>query len=101
MAINSLTENLFPLAAATSQLPRRRQGKKAHTATVYRWAQRGLRGVRLETLRVGGTLCTSREALQRFFERLTDTDSPPPSVPSVSRKASIEKADAELARLGI
>jgi hypothetical protein len=27
----------------------------------------------LETIQVGGTRCTSREALQRFFERLSET----------------------------
>ncbi len=37
---------------------------------LYRWATEGLRGVHLETIQVGGTLCTSIEALQRFFERL-------------------------------
>ena len=31
----------------------------------------GCRGVVLETIQVGGTRCTSREALQRFFENLS------------------------------
>ena len=33
-------------------------------------ASRGLRGIVLETIQVGGTTCTSQESLQRFFERL-------------------------------
>ena len=37
------------------------------------WARNGIRGVRIETIRVGGTLCTSLEALQRFFDRLSAT----------------------------
>ena len=42
--------------------------------TIYRWATKGMRGFRLETIRIGGTLCTSHEALQRFFDRLTEAD---------------------------
>jgi len=52
-------------------LPRRRRGKKCHVSTLYRWASVGCRGVRLETVQIGATCCTSREALQRFFESLT------------------------------
>ena len=44
---------------------------RKHVATVYRWSTVGVRGVVLETLQVGGTRCSSREALQRFCERLT------------------------------
>ena len=39
--------------------------------TLYRWSAKGIRGVRLETIRVGGSLCTSVQALQRFFDRLS------------------------------
>jgi hypothetical protein len=70
----SLEEAILSLADAVTVLPRRRGGRKVHIATLYRWADPGLRGVRLETLRVGGTLCTSRQALQRFFDRLSATD---------------------------
>jgi hypothetical protein len=39
-----------------------------------RWSTKGLRGIRLETIRVGSTTCTSLEALQRFFDGLTALD---------------------------
>jgi hypothetical protein len=42
-----------------------------------------VRGIRLEVIRVGGTLCTSVEALQRFFERLAS-----PLAPSGGTSAS-------------
>ena len=48
--------------------------KRLHPATLYRWAARGLRGVRLETIQVGGSLCTSEEKLQLFFNRLSELD---------------------------
>ena len=72
MMIDLASEAVITLAQATKHLPRRRrQDKKPHVSTVYRWATAGARGVVLETLRVGGTLCTSIEALQRFCERCT------------------------------
>ena len=72
--INIASEKLITLSEATKYVPRRRKGKRTHCATVYRWAARGLRGVRLETIRVGGSLCTSEEKLQLFFNRLTEAD---------------------------
>ncbi len=72
--IDIRTEELITLAKAASELPPRRLGRRAHVSTLYRWVGHGLRGVRLEAVQVGGTRCTSREALQRFFDRL---DYPP------------------------
>jgi hypothetical protein len=36
-------------------------------ATTYRWCQKGLRDVRLEHARVGGSIVTSEEAVKRFI----------------------------------
>jgi hypothetical protein len=69
--IDTMTENPIPLTQAAAELPRRRRGRKGHVSTLYRWATGGCRGVVLETIQIGGTRCTSREALQRFFERLS------------------------------
>lgn len=74
--IDFTKERMFPLSQAPRRMPRRRSGKRVHTATLYRWAAVGCRGVILETLQLGGTKCTSREALQRFFERLSNLQSP-------------------------
>ncbi len=64
------TEELLTLADAASELPRRRLGRRPDVSTLHRWVTRGLRGVRLEAVQVGGCRCTSREALLRFFEQL-------------------------------
>lgn len=90
-------------AAKWSLWPRRRKGKKPHVATIYRWAKQGCRGVRLEAIRVGGTVCTSREAVQRFCDRLTaiDNGEPGPPTPTHARKASIRRAEETLRRAGI
>src|SRR3954451_11871564 len=69
--IDSTAETLLSLAQAAEQLPRRRRGRKTHVSTLYRWTTAGCRGVRLDTIQVGATRCTSREALQRFFEQLS------------------------------
>ncbi|QEF97735.1 hypothetical protein Mal15_17790 [Stieleria maiorica] len=61
-AMDLLTEDLMPLAEAAELV-------NVHTATVHRWRSRGLNGVKLETLRLGGKISTSRQALTRFIER--------------------------------
>jgi len=67
-------EKLISLSNAAEQLPARRNGKKPHPSTLYRWATNGLRGVTLEVLRVGSTTCTSLPALQRFLTKLTELE---------------------------
>jgi hypothetical protein len=69
--INSTTETLISLTEAAKTVPRRRRGRKTHLSTIYRWTTVGVRGVVLETLQCGGSRITSREALQRFFESLS------------------------------
>jgi hypothetical protein len=103
MPIVVAEETTFPLAEAPDHIPTRR-GKKVHVATVFRWKD-GMRGVRLETIRIGGTLHTSVEALQRFFERLSATDGgqdrdATPRSPA-ARQRAIGKAERELDRLGV
>jgi hypothetical protein len=71
--IDSISEQLLSLANAANLLPARRRGRKPHVSTLYRWATAGCRGVVLETIRIGGTRCTTPEALQRFFESLSTT----------------------------
>ena len=64
-------ESMISLSEAAKSLPRRRAGRKPNIATLYRWTTVGCRGVVLEFLQIGGTRCTSREAMQRFFDALT------------------------------
>jgi hypothetical protein len=64
-------EALISLQEAARILPRRRAGRPVHVSCVYRWTQIGVKGIVLESVQVGGCRCTSRAALNRFFERLT------------------------------
>lgn len=88
--INS--ERIVSLTEAAGLLPRRRQGKKPNVATLYRWAQRGCRGVILETVQVGGTKCTSIEALQRFCNQLS-TGTSQAALPTTSAAQSKRLAE--------
>lgn len=60
------SETLLTLQEVSQHLPAR-NGRRLHYSTIFRWAQRGVRGRRLETLLVGGTRFTSLEALSRFL----------------------------------
>jgi hypothetical protein len=102
MAIIVAEEEVFPLSEVPNRTPRR-HGKKIHIATVFRWKD-GLRGVRLETIRIGGTLHTSAQSLQRFFEALSATDAKPAHQlirTPANRARAITKAERELDRLGV
>ncbi len=93
--IDTLTETVLTLAQAAEELPRRRLGRKTHVSTLSRWATGGHRGIVLETIRIGGSRCTSREALQRFFEQLSGPSIPPrPARDSVTDRP--EAADCDL-----
>jgi hypothetical protein len=59
------------LSEAAALLPRRRRGRKVAASTPFRWAKYGLSGVFLEVWQVGGGLCTTREALEKFAEELS------------------------------
>ena len=95
-------ESLIPFVEAAKRLPRRRAGRPTHVATLHRWRSRGLRGVRLEAVRVGGVWHTSVEALNRFFARLTSDDHAEDAAMQLpSPPNHDEQAEAELDAIGI
>lgn len=67
--INADTEQLIPFVDAPEVIP-----GHPDLSQVYRWAMRGLRGVKLEFIRIGGRRFTSKEALNRFYAALTEAD---------------------------
>lgn len=100
--IDSLSEQMVSLTEAAKELPARRGGKRPHVSCLYRWTQSGCRGVILESVQVGGTRCTTREALARFFDRLTHADGEPPALRThAKRQRASEAAAKELERLGV
>ena len=104
MAIDPTSETLISLPEAASLLPRRRRGKRPHVSCLYRWTVSGCKGVVLESIQIGGTRCTSREALQRFFEALTARSTGAASIPAPptrARTADVRRAERVLDRAGI
>ncbi|MGD0519090.1 MAG: DUF1580 domain-containing protein [Thermoguttaceae bacterium] len=101
--IDPNSETLISLADVAKHLPRRRAGKRPHISCIYRWTTSGCKGVILESIQVGGTRCTSKEALARFFRRLTSGDRPEvPEVRSVARRQrETERAMRELEKAGV
>lgn len=93
----TLNESLFTLKAAAKLLP-----GHPHYATLFRWAQRGCRGIRLETILVGGIRYTSREALDRFIAACSGLSAPVPIVAtSKQRQRQIAAAKRELEAAGL
>ena len=74
--IDPNTEQLLSLPDAAALVPPRRASKNCARSTVYRWTTAGCRGVILESVQIGGTRCTSKEAMARFYQRLTDLPLP-------------------------
>lgn len=64
-------DSLIPLADVPKLrwLPCR-NGKRVHVSTVFRWADSGIGGIRLEFVQVGGVRCTTVAYLMDFFRRL-------------------------------
>jgi hypothetical protein len=100
-------EELLTLSEASKRLPKLKAGKPPHVSTLHRWVLRGCRSqddmvVRLETVKIGGTTCTSLEALQRFFDRLSgDTTVVTPPTPTMrKRQRQLDRVDEELRKAG-
>lgn len=66
--IDIRTEQLLPVRDVPAYLESRGLGKRVAQKSVQRWIHRGSDGAKLEAIRIGGMLVTSREALQRWVE---------------------------------
>jgi hypothetical protein len=86
---------LLSLREATQLLPGR-----PHISTLHRWRLRGVRGIRLETVRVGGRRFVSTDALAKFIDETTKATASHDPVASPTTSCSTSAAerflDAEL-----
>jgi hypothetical protein len=97
--IDPYGEDLISIAQAAKSLPTR-----PSVRTVWRWIQKGCRGVKLETVAIGGRRYTSRQAIGRFIaERTTDEYRRPESSVQLSgqRQKQVDRAERDLDRAGI
>ena len=98
-----LGETTIYLIDVPDHLPTGHKGRRTHPSTCLRWVLRGVRGVRLEAVRLGGRWVTSLEALSRFGDRVTATAAsaaPVPSPPAIGRRRA-DHVDQELDATGI
>lgn len=101
MSINITDNNLLTLREAVQELPRKRRGRTIHRSTIYRWATTGVHGVRLETVKIGGQLYTTIEALERFTMQCSGADTRREKHTPHRRQRAIEQAERRLDELGI
>ena len=90
--ISLQSEQLLTLAAAARHLPMR-----PHVSTIWRWAATG----GLETVRLGGRVYTSAEALDRFAEHRGGRATPLESAPTPRRQREIAVAERKLRKARI
>jgi hypothetical protein len=101
LVVDPLSPDTLPLAAAARLLPALRAGKAVSPSTLWRWYAHGLCGVRLAVVRVGGTACTSRQALRQFLAEVEAARRPAASAAVPSQPNAADQASNELAALGI
>lgn len=88
------TDNAIPIVIVCKIVPGR-----PNLSTVYRWMNRGVGGVRLETFRAGGKRFTDRAAIERFIAACSGEE-PAARTPAQREKAATD-AEAELSELGV
>ena len=102
MAIDIKAETLIPLSKV-GEWYANHAGYHPNRSTVHRWRTRGARGVRLETVLIGGKRFTSESKLQAFNAATTaaaDGVEPVAAVSATSTRSSSQAA-AFLAAEGI
>jgi hypothetical protein len=92
-------ERLIAISELPALLPRRRNGKRVHVSACYRWISRGVgpEKHKLEAIRIGRTMYTSWEALQRFGENL-GTSMTPDSASSIVSPALLARRGTDAAQ---
>jgi hypothetical protein len=88
-------EEIFSLTEAAKYVQRTFGGRKPCLGTMARWCIKGLRGIRLESVKRGGERVTSKEAINRFFKRIAE-----PTVRQVNNDA-VRRAEEYLIAEGV
>ncbi len=109
---DTIAEKPIPLDQIPPEAIPGRGGKPVHQVTLGLWHRRGVRGVKLETIMIGGRRCTSIEALNRFYQAVSQARSShpshrPPAEASPSARAERDRGKAvrsamkDLAKRGV
>ena len=89
-------DELVPVTTARNELlPKRLNGKPFSRSTVWRWINRGVRGVKLGVVYVGDTPMLSQSLIQRFMEEVTAQRN------AASGQRVLDASEAELEAAGL
>ena len=94
--IDLTTETVFPVAEAPNHIP----GHPSQ-ASVWRWVLKGVGGIKLESILIGGKRFTSAESIQRFCDRRTAAANGEVTPTSRQREREIRRAEREATEAGI
>jgi hypothetical protein len=90
MPIDIHQEQLVTLCEAAKLLPML-NSKRISANAIWRWCRKGVSGIHLEHVRIGGRIFTSPDALNRFVNALAEADvrrlnpAPEPRAPAPTR----------------
>lgn len=95
-----MTDTLMSLSEAARTLPHR-----PTPSTLWRWCRKGIKGIHLEYLRLGGRIFVEPEALRRFGlavaaaynDDLPDAQAPPATHRGTRRRTPAEREEAAAA----
>jgi hypothetical protein len=92
------SEEPIPIKDSPKYIPGR-----PNLATIYRWFQRGVRGVKLQTIVCGGRRFVTRSALDQFMADTTAAASgqESPVRSPAARERAVQRAERELKAAGI
>ena len=94
--IDHEVEDLIPFETCGQLIPGR-----PSRCTLFRWAFKGIRGVKLETLVCGHKRFVSKEAIARFVAAQNAPETPAPSITKSQRARQAATADRLLQEAGI
>ena len=92
------TEPAITFAEAARHHALQRNGRPAPLCVMYRYADKGIRGVRLESARVGGRRVTTADAVGRFVRRQNEPASDRRQPDRVERELVTPRAAAVTSR---
>ena len=91
-------QSLLPPVDAVEQVT----GRRPSLSTLHRWRLRGVRGVKLQTVLVGGRRFVTEDAVREFIAATTMAGERDPSARAEagSRDRQIEDAESQLREMG-
>ena len=97
--IDTQTETIIAFSDARNAVPG--IDRRLSLATLHRWRLHGVRGVKLETVLIGGMRYTSHEAIARFIAAQNANETQVHGITRGQRKQQSEAAQDALETLGI